>query len=251
MSHPKRHAGLTEEGQPFLKDKVPLSVHTCSPHCVPFPHTPVSWLTDHGSQNVTPPRATCASTKSNGLTQLLIVDKALCDLAPRLQGRQRSEAWQLKNTCRICLCQQLSVCINSARLQKGKNYTDEWYFLPIWLIWLVGFFPGLEAIYIFKGLLHSSSNASTDKTNISEKRAGIRGYRVKFPHAFGLQCMDAITPAYIYPDMAFHFTGECLLQLFRLLNCKYIRKYFPSHKCGRIEKFSCLGAPAYWESFIR
>lgn len=120
VSHTNRHAGLTEEGQPFLKDKVPLSVHTCSSHCVPFPHTPVSWLTDslHGSQNVTPPQATRASTEGNGLTQLLIVDKALCDLAPRLQGSQHSEAWQQKNSCRICLCQQLSVRINSGRLQK-------------------------------------------------------------------------------------------------------------------------------------
>lgn len=100
------------------------------------------------------------------------------------------------------------------------------------------------------GLLHSSSNACTDKTNISEKQAGIRGYSVKFPYAFGLQCIDAITLAYIYPDVAFNFTGECLLPLFWLLSCKYICKYFPSHKCGRIEKFSCLGATVHWESSV-
>ena len=89
------------------------------------------------------------------------------------------------------------------------------YFLPTWLIGLVGFFPGLGAFYIFMGLLHSSSNASTDKTNISEKQVGIRGYGVKFPCAFGLQCRDAIIPAYLCPAVAFKFTGECLLQLFR------------------------------------
>lgn len=68
---------------------------------------------------------------------------------------------------------------------------------------------------MFTGLLHSSSNASTGKTNIPEEQVGIRGYGVKFPCAFGLRCRDAIIPAYLHPAVAFKLTGECLLQLFR------------------------------------
>jgi len=106
------------------------------------------------------------------------------------------------------------VCVNSARLKQGKTDTEEWYFVPTWFIGLVDFFPGLGGIYIFTGLLHSSSNASKDKTNISEKQVGIRGYRVKFLYAFGLCCRDAIISAYFHLAVAFKFIGECLLKLF-------------------------------------
>lgn len=66
---------------------------------------------------------------------------------------------------------------------------------------------------MFMGTLHSSSHTRTDKTNISEKQVGMRGYRVKFPYAFGLWCRGAIAPVYLHPAVAFKFTGECLLQL--------------------------------------
>lgn len=92
LTHPKTYAGSTEEGQPFLKGKIPLSVRTRSPQYGPSPHTPVGWLTDRRSQNATLPQATYARSKSAGFTRSLSADKALCDPAPGLQARQRSEA---------------------------------------------------------------------------------------------------------------------------------------------------------------
>lgn len=78
-----------------------------------------------------------------------------------------------------------------------------WYFLPTWLIGLVDFVSGLGGINSFVDLFHSSGNASTGETSISQKQVGARGYRAKFLCAFGLQCRDAITPANLHPAAAF------------------------------------------------
>lgn len=71
------------------------------------------------------------------------------------------------------------------------------------LIWLVDFVSSLEGINNLVDLFHSSGNATTSETRISEKQVGIRGCRAKFLCAFGLQCRGAITPANFHPAVAF------------------------------------------------
>lgn len=95
-----------EEEQLYLKGKGPLWVKTCSSQGGPFP-THLS----AGSQTADPKmqhnlKQCPVTSKSNELALSLRVAKALCDLAAQLQA-----SLQLKTTCRICLCQQLSLCV--------------------------------------------------------------------------------------------------------------------------------------------
>lgn len=137
------------------------------------------------------------------------------------------------------------VCVCKISLTKEmKGWCRGVVFLPAWIIRLVGFFPGLGGISIFLCLLHSSSNASTAETNISEKQIGLRSYRLKFPCAFALHCRDTVTPACLHMAEAFKYTGDCLLQLF----CKVSWEYACNLKtrpvtCTEGQRFRCFGSP--------